>query len=347
MPCPAPFTGRSADQQAFAHYLRTGERLTRTEWLARHEVKFNPWHDRLGRFTFGPGGAAPDRGPAGPASRSPATSPAATRPVRQSRSPTPKPPASGFSSKLVRNAVASGTSTADTYFELNKRQAWLERLRAQAGPHPAPAVAADLADFQTRLDANRALLDKRYRFADAQVLELGRSGLAPLDVAAGAARIATGQATTSDYLAVAGALPVGGMVGKIGKAAETVGAAGRLAEPLGGAYRVVRKLQPNGNHAHHLIAQRFKALPKWEAPTISMLPADHQLTISWGKGGQSDRYTRLVNGRIQKQGIIAAMQMDARFIRRKLGNKYDAAIEQAIAYGRSIGYKAWLIRFFR
>ena len=96
MPCPAPFTGRSADQQAFAHYLRTGERLTRTEWLARHEVKFNPWHDRLGRFTFGPGGAAPDRGPASLASRSPATSPAATRPVRQSRSPTPKPPASGF-----------------------------------------------------------------------------------------------------------------------------------------------------------------------------------------------------------------------------------------------------------
>lgn len=58
------------------------------------------------------------------------------------------------------------------------------------------------------------------------------------------------------------------------------------------------------------------------------------------------RYADL-RGRIRKQGIIAALEMDGRFIRRKLGHKYDAAIEQAIAYGRSIGYKAWLIRFFR
>lgn len=304
----APRPPRTPDEAAFGHYLRTGERLTTAEWLARQEVKFNPWHDRLGRFTYGPGGV--DGGSAG------------------------------------RGAVAAQTTTADTYFELNKRQAGLDQLRATAGPNPAPAVAADLADFQARLDANRALLDKRYRFADTQVLELARSGLAPLDIAAGAAKIAAGRATVGDYLALGAAVPMGGMVRKIGKVAEAIGAADRVVEPLGGAYRTVRKLQPKGNEAHHLIAQRFKVLPKWESPTISMLQEDHALTVSWGRKAK-ERYTDLVRGRIRKQGIIAAMEMDGRFIRRKLGHKYDAAIEQAIAYGRSIGYKAWLIRFFR
>ncbi|MDE2619764.1 MAG: hypothetical protein KGL54_06330 [Sphingomonadales bacterium] len=360
----APRPPRTPDEAAFGHYLRTGERLTTAEWLARQEVKFNPWHDRLGRFTYGPGGvdggsagrgasaAERLRGAGGSRTRATGQGRLPTAPATpRSKPPTPSrpegPAGNGFRSDLVRGAVAAQTSTADTYFELNKRQAGLDQLRAKAGPNPAPAVAADLADFQARLDANRALLDKRYRFADAQVLELARSGLAPLDIAAGAAKIAAGRATVGDYLALGAAVPMGGMVRKIGKVAEAIGAADRVVEPLGGAYRTVRKLQPKGNEAHHLIAQRFKALPTLEAPTISMLKADHKETVSWGRRGNKDRYTALVKGRIEKQGIIAALEMEGRFIRRKLGHKYDAAIEQAIAYGRSIGYKAWLIRFFR
>lgn len=45
----------SAHELAFRHYLRTGERLTASEW----ERKFNPYHDPdNGRFTFAPGGVA-------------------------------------------------------------------------------------------------------------------------------------------------------------------------------------------------------------------------------------------------------------------------------------------------
>ena len=46
---------KSIHELAFDHYLRTGERLTSKEWLARHERKFNPYHDELGRFTSSPG----------------------------------------------------------------------------------------------------------------------------------------------------------------------------------------------------------------------------------------------------------------------------------------------------
>ena len=56
---------KSADRMAFEHYLRTGERLASTQWLARYESKFNPNHDELGRFTFAAGGVAMGHGSAG------------------------------------------------------------------------------------------------------------------------------------------------------------------------------------------------------------------------------------------------------------------------------------------
>lgn len=49
---------KSADVLAFEHYLRSGEMLTTGEWLQLQEWKFNPYHDRLGRFTFASGAVA-------------------------------------------------------------------------------------------------------------------------------------------------------------------------------------------------------------------------------------------------------------------------------------------------
>lgn len=49
---------KSAHQAAFDHYLRTGERLTNEEWLARQEVKFNPYRAKDGRYDFKPGGGS-------------------------------------------------------------------------------------------------------------------------------------------------------------------------------------------------------------------------------------------------------------------------------------------------
>jgi hypothetical protein len=46
---------KSADRLAFEHYLRTGQRLTTAQFIEECEKKFNPYHDELGRFTFGLG----------------------------------------------------------------------------------------------------------------------------------------------------------------------------------------------------------------------------------------------------------------------------------------------------
>jgi hypothetical protein len=61
---------KSANRLAFAHYLRTGRRLTAIEWQLAEERKFNPYHDpEDGRFTFAPGGATSSASSASMASR--------------------------------------------------------------------------------------------------------------------------------------------------------------------------------------------------------------------------------------------------------------------------------------
>ena len=332
--------------------------LTCAEWQARHEVKFNPWHDRIGRFTFGPGGAAPGGRSASPPSHRPAAAPSVPRTARTDRSPArPRPaasipsatPGNGFRSDFVRNAVAAQTSPADTYFELNKRQAWLDQLRAKAGLKPSPAVAADLADFQARLDANRALLDRRYRFADAQVGEILRAGLTPYDAAVGAAKIATRQGTLRDYLAVSQVVPVGAVaagVGKVLRGAEQVVAA---AEPevaqLGGTYRWVRKNQPKGNEAHHLVPDSISPVSRGKAPAISMPKDHHQLTQSWGPGPDKSAYRAEMAELIRTHGYRAALNHEINTIRETFGKTYDEAIRQALEQANKLGIKSWISRY--
>ncbi|MFT4027196.1 MAG: hypothetical protein QM676_10395 [Novosphingobium sp.] len=46
---------KSVHEAAYEHYLRTGERLTNAQWLARQEAKFNPYRAEDGRYDFKPG----------------------------------------------------------------------------------------------------------------------------------------------------------------------------------------------------------------------------------------------------------------------------------------------------
>jgi Bacterial toxin 50 len=216
---------KSLEGKIFEYWLRTGIVVTFEPEPEGGERKFNPYHDEIGRFTSPPGAivsygnsrAAASlpasqtdrnhrRSRAGSGSRTPILSTAAS-----ANSP------SGFRSEFVRNAVSPTTSNADSYFELRKRQAYLDHLRREAGPNPAPAVREDLDDFQRRLDTNRNLLDQRAKIADRETLEFLRAGLSPVNVAAGARNIATGEGELRDYLAVAGAVPIAGAVSKLSK----------------------------------------------------------------------------------------------------------------------------------
>lgn len=76
----------NSSNPTFEHYLRTGEWLSESDWLDRHEQKFNPYHDPDdGRFTFAPGGPRQNLGvkPAIPARQ--------RQVVRRPAAPAPQP----------------------------------------------------------------------------------------------------------------------------------------------------------------------------------------------------------------------------------------------------------------
>ena len=277
------------ETRVFVHWLRTGLMADAEPLIDLVERKFNPYHDEIGRFTSPPGvtvsygslGASGSnrtilRRPsarntdasAGNGARSrPAQGPQ-TRATGQSRDSSSE---NGFRSALVRNSVLQTTSNADSYFELNQRQAHLINLRRQAGPNPAPAVRADLDDFQRRLDHNRTILAERAKTADAEVFKLLRMGNAPVDIGAGLVNIARSQAELNDYLAVAGAIPVAGVVGKLGRVAKGGGqSTTQVVTQLGGSYSAVRKLR--GYHAHHMPANAASPISKGKGPSIAMVP---------------------------------------------------------------------------
>jgi hypothetical protein len=338
---------------AFDHYLRTGERFDLDKLVELFERKFNPYHDEIGRFTSPPGvtvsyGRSGARQPSQPPGGNASSRAGAASPCVSTRTPdAPRAQAdpgspNGFRSEFVRDAVAPVTNNADSYFELNKRQAHLNRLRQEAGPNARPAVRADLEDYQRRLDANRTLLDERNKIANREIAEIFRAGLAPVDVGAGALNIVSGEGELRDYLSVAGAIPVGGMVGKVG--GKIVGT-GRIAkegvEPTtevvqqGGAFRELRRVADH--HRHHMPADSISPLKRGDGPSISILKKDHKKTASFGNkpGAKPHRETQ---AELIKQGKFSeAQEMDIADIRQKFGNKYDKAIEHMLKYTKDKG----------
>lgn len=334
----------AVELSAFGHYVRTGHRADIGELTEAVERKFNPYHDRLGRFTFTGGEDGASGSPVANHSSRARTHIRSTQAGAARGDATPAAAQSGgFQSDYVRNAVSPITNNADTYFELNKRQAQLDGLRANAGSNPPATVKADLDEIQRRLDSNRKLLDQRYNIADQNVSEILRAGLAPFDTAAGALNIANGKGELRDYLAVASVIPVGGTLGKFAKLAKAGKASDELASPatheiiqLGGAHRVVRKLR--GYHSHHLVAGSISPLSKGEGPAIAMLREDHFKTASFGGKGVANTFRAKQAKLIANGNFKGALQMGIDDIRGKFGNRYNGAIEQALTYSRSKGH---------
>lgn len=353
---------KSIDRLVFEHYLRTGEQLTHRHWRARHERKFNPYHDAIGRFSTASNAttagirAVPPALPKAPSA--PRTLRGGQQPGKQGISTStdgsresaigPKQnvraASNGFRSSFVLDRIETQTSNADSYFELNKRQAQLDRLRQDAGPSPHPTVKADLDEFQRRLDANRGLLNERYKVAEREVTEIVRAGLAPIDIAAGATNIASGAGELRDFLAVAGAIPIGAAAGKIGgllgrttRAAGTAQPAAEAIVQLGGAHKVVRRLK--GHHSHHMPADSISHVRRSEGPSIAMTAVDHEKTASYGNWAVAKRY-REAQERLIKEGRFSdAQNMDIADVRKLFGSKYDDAIEQMLQYTRTKGIK--------
>ncbi len=131
---------KSANRLAFEHYLRTGERLTSRQWRARYEQKFNPYHDRLGRFTTASGATA-TAGYAGARIQAARATAAPSRQARQEQVTRPvpdqrpveaspgqhagsstSPRENGFQSRFILDRVESRTSNADKAWHYSREQ---------------------------------------------------------------------------------------------------------------------------------------------------------------------------------------------------------------------------------
>lgn len=350
---------KSIHRRVFDHYLRTGERLTNQEWLSRRETKFNPYHDERGRFTSPPGvtvsWGAYSLGNSRPGDRyrnsQNASTPsfASNRNVagpRRTDAPRPTPdsePAkiaasgNGFNSDLVRDAIAPETSHAPTSFELRRRQAYLDALRRKAGPKPDPIVKADLEEFQTRIDADRARLDENVRrIVDPQTNELLRAGLAPVDIGTGLINVASGDGELDDYLSAASVIPVGADIRRLGWLAQLPRTTAIIDNApveiiqLGGPHWKVRLLPKY--HSHHIPSKRVSPLREGEGPAIAMLPKDHQATLSYGRGAKQEAHRKAQAELIAKGDFKGAQQLDIDDIKRQFPGRYDEAIEQMLKH---------------
>jgi hypothetical protein len=338
------FEGKSAHRCAFEHYLRTGQRLTTVEWLDGQERKFNPYHDELGRFTSPPGVSVswgshqrrrdrPRAYPEQPSSSHQSNPTAASRESGQPTTVGPTEDDAGFRSELVANATAAG-GHAETYFELNRRQAGLNRLREAAGPAPSDKERADLDHFQARLDADRRRLDQREWVIDREAFEIFRAGNPLADLGAAGINVASGQAELRDVLAIAALAPIGKFGKVVGEAASPIV---RDVVQLGGAHGVVRNFR--GLHSHHIPPKKISPLGHNEGPAIAMLPADHRRTLSYGRKKDARAHQIKQKRLIDSGDFAAAQQMDIDDIKLLFGEKYDDAIDQMLKYTQKIGLR--------
>lgn len=341
-----------AHRQAFTHYLRTGQRLTNEEWIARQERKFNPYHDERGRFTSPPGvtvswgkngNASHSRAPArsrntsaNAAAGSIDTAVANGQGGDRSSSTFSKTPPAELRSEFIRNATTEG-GPSETYFELNKRQAGLNRLRQAAianpekNPDDAKKVKDDLDQLQGRLDAARARLDARQPEINAQTNEVLRAGLAAFDVGAGVLNVASGKGQVRDYLSVVGVIPVGAAVRRINGIVQ-----------LGGAQSVVKRLISAENLVG-LEKNHIPSLASWKIakiqirpsrkPVLAMVKEHHEATPSWGNSRESSQFHEAVAKLLERGKLEEALEMEARGLEKKIKDaSYDWGMEDLIKY---------------
>jgi hypothetical protein len=352
---------KSVHRLAFSHYLRTGERFTNDEWVARYERKFNPYHDELGRFTSPPGVTVSygnsGRGSRRDSSGDPGVAPPLKSPSRQRQaesirtsSGSTETAARGvarienrrepFRSDTVQAAAIVQRGPADTDFELRIRQASLDAFRRSLGSKATPEELADMADIQKRLDHDRARLDDiRRRILDPETVELLRA-LPPADTLAASINVARGEGDLRDAISLISSIPIAGPLGKLAKVALAERAAGKLAGSaeiiqLGGAYRDIRGLP--GYEAHHSLGKAVSPLSVGDGPSIAMLKADHRALVTSGSHAEGAAFRKLQAEHIAKGDYAEAIQMDIDHIRLLFGNKYDESISQMLSQARRQG----------
>lgn len=100
-------------------------------------------------------------------------------------------------------------------------------------------------------------------------------------------------------------------------------------------------LSAMGGERHHMPAGSIlpSHISRNNGPAINMTKADHRKTASYGSSTAAKEYRQKQANLIKQGNFAAAQDMDIRDIRNKFGSKYNKAIDQAVQYAKSQGYR--------
>jgi filamentous hemagglutinin len=114
------------------------------------------------------------------------------------------------------------------------------------------------------------------------------------------------------------------------------------APECGGPHSKTSKPVNDGKDSHHTPAKdsyKHTKLDKNDGPAIKMDPADHRRTASNGSMPGSDVYRNKQKALIDQGKFKEAIQMDVDDIKGKFPGKYDACLDQMLAYADTIDPK--------
>lgn len=104
----------------------------------------------------------------------------------------------------------------------------------------------------------------------------------------------------------------------------------------GGKYGTMKSYD---GQRHHMPSNSVSPLSTYNEPCVRMITADHKKTASYGNSKSAQAFRKKEKEKIAKNRFLEAQQLSVSDLQGKFGAKYNAAINDMIAYTKRLGYK--------
>lgn len=107
---------------------------------------------------------------------------------------------------------------------------------------------------------------------------------------------------------------------------------------VGGKYSSIKPL--DGERHHMPSKAAAKSMVSYTiGPAIRMVKGDHTRTASWGKSSAAATFRANEQKLVKSGSFLAAQKLGIKDVQSKFGTKYNKAINQMVAYTKTLGFK--------
>lgn len=89
---------------------------------------------------------------------------------------------------------------------------------------------------------------------------------------------------------------------------------------------------------HHMPSNAISPLSSYKGPCLRMITSEHLKTSSYGSSASASAFRTKEKNLINNGKFLAAQQLGVTDVQKKFGKKYNAAINDMIAYTKGLGY---------